>query len=69
MITLNTPDGRVVADVTNQISDLMNWMLTQTDRPKFHYSQGKYLGALTLKRECDLIRVCDFLQGSDEIDS
>ncbi len=67
MITLNAPDGTVVADVSTQVTELVQWMVEQPDRPQFRFRQGKHLGTLTLKKECDVDRVKDFLYADENI--
>jgi hypothetical protein len=67
MVTLNAPNGQVLADVSSNVDELIGWMQKQPDRPQFRFSQKGPSGSLVLKRDTDVDRVKDFLYDSYEI--
>ena len=67
MVTLTAPDGRILAEVSHYLPDLVEWMNKQPEKLRYRYSQEKHLGTISLKNAEDIDRVRSFIHRTDEV--
>jgi hypothetical protein len=61
MVVLNAPNGQLLADVSQQIPELIDWLTSIPSQPGFRYTQNGFIGNITLKSEQDVPTVLQFL--------